>query len=222
MHVAKGITARMAASAASSCIPAAMAAPLLPGRHAGPGEDRGDIGIADAGRGDGRGERQPQAGDGGAHPVPRSAARCRARPSPCSASPSSPIPTTCKRGAESGDPSWRWPRAPGSAPDPVGMKEAARPMPEIVHCDDAYRRWRRRRPVILTEWNSFRALDPVRMKQLMKAPVMVVISEHLHAPTRCAHSASPTQPRPTLECAISSLNGGDVSCSSGARRPFLR
>ena len=58
--------------------------------------------------------------------------------------------------------------------DPVGMKEAARLMPEIAYCDDAYRAMEGADAlVILTEWNSFRALDPVRMKQLMKAPVMV-------------------------------------------------
>ncbi len=58
--------------------------------------------------------------------------------------------------------------------DPVGMKESARLMPDITYCDDAYRAMEGADVlVILTEWNSFRALDPVRMKQLMKSPVMV-------------------------------------------------
>lgn len=60
------------------------------------------------------------------------------------------------------------------AHDPVGMQEAKRLMPDITYCDDAYQTMEGADAlVILTEWNGFRALDPARMKSLMKSPVLV-------------------------------------------------
>ena len=60
------------------------------------------------------------------------------------------------------------------AHDPVGMHEAKRLMPDVTYCDDAYQTMEGADAlVILTEWNGFRALDPARMKSLMKSPVLV-------------------------------------------------
>ena len=58
--------------------------------------------------------------------------------------------------------------------DPVGMEEARRLLPGIIYCDDAYGAMAGADAlVILTEWNGFRALDPARMKGLMKSPVLI-------------------------------------------------
>jgi UDPglucose 6-dehydrogenase len=60
------------------------------------------------------------------------------------------------------------------AHDPVGIAEARKHMPDIDYRQDAYETMSGADAVvILTEWNSYRALDLGRVKTLMKAPVLV-------------------------------------------------
>lgn len=58
--------------------------------------------------------------------------------------------------------------------DPVAMREAARVLPEITYCKDAYEACENADAVVLvTEWNQFRMLDLERMRQLLRHPVVV-------------------------------------------------
>jgi UDPglucose 6-dehydrogenase len=60
------------------------------------------------------------------------------------------------------------------AHDPVGIEEAQKLMPELRYCEDAYDAAAGADVlVILTEWNSYRALDLKRIKTLMKAANIV-------------------------------------------------
>jgi UDPglucose 6-dehydrogenase len=60
------------------------------------------------------------------------------------------------------------------AHDPVGIEEAKKSMPELRYCEDAYDAAAGADVlVILTEWNSYRALDLQRIKALMKAATIV-------------------------------------------------
>ena len=60
------------------------------------------------------------------------------------------------------------------AHDPEGMHEARRLMPQLTYCTDPYEAMAGADAVVfLTEWNSYRALDINRMKQVLKQPVMV-------------------------------------------------
>ncbi len=58
--------------------------------------------------------------------------------------------------------------------DPEGMGEARPLLPDVEFCRDAYDAMTGADAVVvLTEWNEFRALDPARMKKLLRRPVMV-------------------------------------------------
>jgi UDPglucose 6-dehydrogenase len=58
--------------------------------------------------------------------------------------------------------------------DPEGMGEAARLLPEVSWCQDAYDAMDGADALaILTEWNQFRNLDLGRMKRTLAAPVVV-------------------------------------------------
>ena len=58
--------------------------------------------------------------------------------------------------------------------DPEGMDEARKLLEGIEYCDDAYATLPDADVLaIVTEWNAFRALDMPRVKDLMKAPVLV-------------------------------------------------
>ena len=60
------------------------------------------------------------------------------------------------------------------AHDPEGMAEARKLMPDLAYCDDPYAAMAGADAVVLlTEWNSYRALDFARMKAALKQPVMV-------------------------------------------------
>ena len=60
------------------------------------------------------------------------------------------------------------------AHDPVGVEEAKKLMPGLRYCEDAYDAIAGADVlVILTEWNSYRALDLKRIKTLMKAANIV-------------------------------------------------
>ncbi|HEV8388427.1 MAG TPA: UDP-glucose/GDP-mannose dehydrogenase family protein [Dongiaceae bacterium] len=60
------------------------------------------------------------------------------------------------------------------AHDPVGVEEAKKLMPDLRYCDDPYDAVAGADVlVILTEWNSYRALDLKRIKTQMKAPNLV-------------------------------------------------
>ena len=58
--------------------------------------------------------------------------------------------------------------------DPEGMEQAAPLLPGVDWCTSAYEAMTGADVVaILTEWNEFRGLDVERIKEIMKAPVMV-------------------------------------------------
>jgi len=60
------------------------------------------------------------------------------------------------------------------AHDPEGMAEARKLMPDVVYCNDPYEAMTGADAVVLlTEWNSYRALDLRRMKSVLKQPVVV-------------------------------------------------
>src|SRR6516164_8463594 len=58
--------------------------------------------------------------------------------------------------------------------DPEGMDEAKQRLPELVYCADAYETMHGADAlVLLTEWNEFRALDLVRVGQLLVNPLVI-------------------------------------------------
>jgi UDPglucose 6-dehydrogenase len=58
--------------------------------------------------------------------------------------------------------------------DPVAMPNAARELPSIHYCSDAYEPCENADALVLvTEWNQFRMLDLERVKKLMREPVVV-------------------------------------------------
>jgi UDPglucose 6-dehydrogenase len=58
--------------------------------------------------------------------------------------------------------------------DPEGMGEARQLLRDVEMCDSAYATMTGADALaIITEWNEFRALDLVRMKALLKAPIVV-------------------------------------------------
>ena len=58
--------------------------------------------------------------------------------------------------------------------DPEGMEQAAALLSDVTFCDGAYGALEGAdAAVIVTEWDAFRALDFVRMKELLKQPVLV-------------------------------------------------
>ncbi len=58
--------------------------------------------------------------------------------------------------------------------DPEGMAEAAKLMPHLAYCTGAYEAMTGADALlILTEWNEFRALDFARVRQLLRAPIVV-------------------------------------------------
>jgi UDPglucose 6-dehydrogenase len=72
------------------------------------------------------------------------------------------LPALCKAGATV------------RAFDPEGMTEAKKLMPDLVYCRDAYDCMSGADAVaIITEWNEFRNLDLIRMKQLLRQPAVI-------------------------------------------------
>jgi UDPglucose 6-dehydrogenase len=58
--------------------------------------------------------------------------------------------------------------------DPVAMPNAARLLPEVTLCKDAYEACENADAMVLvTEWNQFRMLDLERVKRLLRQPVVV-------------------------------------------------
>ena len=58
--------------------------------------------------------------------------------------------------------------------DPQAMPHAAKLLPQIVPCQDAYEACEGADAlVIITEWNQFRMLDLNRAKELLRQPVIV-------------------------------------------------
>ncbi|MGE3968877.1 MAG: UDP-glucose/GDP-mannose dehydrogenase family protein [Dongiaceae bacterium] len=90
--------------------------------------------------------------------------------------------------------------------DPEGMAEAKKLMPGIAYCANAEEAMTGADALLLlTEWNEFRALDPQRIKSLLRTPVVIdlrnvynpadMIAAGLHYSSVGRPSASPT-PRP--------------------------
>jgi UDPglucose 6-dehydrogenase len=72
------------------------------------------------------------------------------------------IPELLKRGAKI------------QAHDPVGTEEARKHMPDIDYCEDPYQTMvGADAVVIVTEWNSYRALDLAKVKKLLKSPIVI-------------------------------------------------
>ncbi len=68
--------------------------------------------------------------------------------------------------------------------DPAGMPGAQRLYPDAVYCADAYEAARGADVLVLaTEWNLFRNLDWERLKQLLKAPVVLDL-RNIYEPER--------------------------------------
>jgi UDPglucose 6-dehydrogenase len=58
--------------------------------------------------------------------------------------------------------------------DPEGMEEAKTLLADVTWCDSAYAAMENADALaVLTEWNEFRALEPARMKELLRSPVIV-------------------------------------------------
>jgi UDPglucose 6-dehydrogenase len=58
--------------------------------------------------------------------------------------------------------------------DPAGMAEAQKLMPNLTYCNDAYETMVGAEAlVLLTEWNEFRALDLVRVAELLVNPLVI-------------------------------------------------
>jgi UDPglucose 6-dehydrogenase len=58
--------------------------------------------------------------------------------------------------------------------DPAGMTEGSRLLSDVTWCEDAYSATQDSDAlVILTEWNEFRALDLVRVREALKTPILV-------------------------------------------------
>ena len=58
--------------------------------------------------------------------------------------------------------------------DPAGMTEAGRLLRDVAWCEDAYSAIEGADAlVIITEWNEFRALDLVRVREALKTPILV-------------------------------------------------
>ncbi len=86
------------------------------------------------------------------------------------------------------------------AHDPVGVEEAKKLMPDLGYCEDAYDAVAGADVlVILTEWNSYRALDLKRIKTLMKAANIVDL-RNIYRPEEVAqlgyHYTSLGRPQP--------------------------
>ncbi len=66
--------------------------------------------------------------------------------------------------------------------DPVAMTEAAKQLPDITYCKDAYECCENADAVVLmTEWNQFRMLDLARIHKLLRRPVAVDL-RNVYAP----------------------------------------
>lgn len=58
--------------------------------------------------------------------------------------------------------------------DPVAMEVAKRIMPDVTYCADAYQTAEGSDAlIVVTEWNEFQHLDMVRIKELMREPVLI-------------------------------------------------
>ncbi len=58
--------------------------------------------------------------------------------------------------------------------DPVAMQEAQKVLPNIMYCQDTYEVAKDSDALIfITEWNQFRSLDLVKIKNLMKSPIVI-------------------------------------------------
>ncbi|HYD31686.1 MAG TPA: nucleotide sugar dehydrogenase, partial [Azospirillaceae bacterium] len=67
--------------------------------------------------------------------------------------------------------------------DPAGMPEAAKMLPDVIWCQDAYETMPGADCVtIITEWNEFRALQLDRVRELLTRPVMVDL-RNIYNPT---------------------------------------
>jgi UDPglucose 6-dehydrogenase len=70
--------------------------------------------------------------------------------------------------------------------DPVAMENAARLLPEVSLCPDAYAAIEGADAlVIVTEWNEFKNLDLARVKSLLRQP-MIVDGRNIYDPAQMA------------------------------------
>lgn len=58
--------------------------------------------------------------------------------------------------------------------DPLAMENSRRILPDLTYCQDEYDTVRSSHAlVILTEWNQFRNLDLLKIKKLLKSPILL-------------------------------------------------
>jgi UDPglucose 6-dehydrogenase len=70
--------------------------------------------------------------------------------------------------------------------DPEGMNEAKSMLPGVVFCENAYDTMQGADALaVITEWNEFRALDMVRVKSLLKTPIVVDL-RNIYSPEEMA------------------------------------
>jgi UDPglucose 6-dehydrogenase len=93
--------------------------------------------------------------------------------------------------------------------DPEGMDEAKKLLPDLAYCGDAYQAIEGADAlVLLTEWNEFRALDLVRVRSLLRAPVVIDL-RNIYQPEEMTeagfiyHSIGRTAAAPTAEASPS-------------------
>lgn len=71
--------------------------------------------------------------------------------------------------------------------DPAGMARAGQFLPDIVYCPDAYDCARNADAVVIvTEWEEFRALDLVKLKKLLRRPLIVDL-RNIYPPEQMAN-----------------------------------
>jgi UDPglucose 6-dehydrogenase len=72
--------------------------------------------------------------------------------------------------------------------DPVGMEQARAVLQDVTYCADAYDCAQGADALVLiTEWDAFRALDLARLKQTMRAPVVVDLRNVYRAEEMARH-----------------------------------
>jgi UDPglucose 6-dehydrogenase len=68
--------------------------------------------------------------------------------------------------------------------DPLAMKNAKKILPDLTYCQDEYETARDCNAlVIATEWNQFRNLDLLRIKELLNTPILIDLRNLYNPPT---------------------------------------
>ncbi len=110
--------------------------------------------------------------------------------------------------------------------DPAAMHEGVAMLPELIACSDAYEAAQDADALVLmTEWNEFRNLDFVKLKALMRRPILVDLRNvydsarvtqhgfrHISVGRPTKHPASTLHPEETVDAA-NGLEAGHANAS---------